>query len=292
MAKRKPAKPKSTNTGSLIPETAATPLRFETVSNAERQDSEKEETHNNQDKDEGQKSNTPQNIDTDANGNEGNVTSPGDVVASPPLVVSVEGLPAVRARPGETRNVAWERIRQEARTAGLPRGQGPGSAYEYATKAVEQLFQPPEPIDEPEPVAVEPEPIVVEEPAPVVEPPAVEPVPASDSSEGLAGLGDIPADWPSLPDNAALPVEVQWVQANRVRVRAGNAVDLSRARTPAPSAAALAWLETAILFPSKWADITAKATSSQVDEAEHTRRERLALSAVGELLSTMADATT
>ena len=34
----------------------------------------------------------------------------------------------------------------------------------------------------------------------------------------IQGLGDIPADWPELPDNASLAVEVGWVQANRLRI--------------------------------------------------------------------------
>ena len=34
----------------------------------------------------------------------------------------------------------------------------------------------------------------------------------------IQGLGDIPASWPDLPDNASLAVEVGWVQANRLRI--------------------------------------------------------------------------
>ena len=109
-------------------------------------------------------------------------------------------------------------------------------------------------------------------------------------SAGLSGLGDIPADWPDLPDNAQLATEVQWVQANRVRVRQGDSVDLSKARSPAPSWSALSWLETAILFPSKWADITARATATQADERESVRRERVSIEEVRSLLAEMLEA--
>jgi len=87
-------------------------------------------------------------------------------------------------------------------------------------------------------------------------------MPASDSQTEPAhpgrvtGLGDLPADWPTLPANASLQAEVSWVTANRLRVRAGEGVDLSRALSPAPSHAALSWLETSILFPAKFADIS------------------------------------
>lgn len=211
---------------------------------------------------------TKKSIDADRKDNEGHVIQAADGDGA-----TKDGAALVaRARSGETKSACWERLRKEARLAGLPRGQGAGTAYEWATIEADRLFPP---VSEPEPVAEIPEP-----PADPLEP---EP-PATD---GLAGLSEIPGDWPDLPDNAALPTEVQWVQANRVRVRDGNRVDLSRARTPAPSYATLSWLETAILFPAKWADIVAKATSQQQDEREHTRRERLAIESVGGLLGDM-----
>jgi len=205
-------------------------------------------------------------------GEEGNVTPAADGADGGPAV----DLPEPYAREGETRAKCWERIRQEARTAGLPRGQGPGTAYEYATQAVEQLFQP-EPV---EPAPVEPEPTPE---APATTPP--EPV-----EEGLSGLGDIPGDWPELPPNAALPAEVQWVQSNRLRVRQGDVVDLSRALSPAPSHAALAWLETSILYGAKWADLVARATAHAEDERESVRREKLAIEEVRGLLAEMIEA--
>ena len=72
----------------------------------------------------------------------------------------------------------------------------------------------------------------------------------------VQGLSEIPTGWQPLPANASLQAEISWVTANRLRVRDGNKVDLSRALSPAPSYSALSWLETSILFPSKFADIS------------------------------------
>ena len=102
---------------------------------------------------------------------------------------------------------------------------------------------------------------------------------ATDSQSELAhggrvtGLSDIPASWPEMPANSSLQNEVSWVQANRLRVVDGNTVILSRSLSPAPSHAALGWLETSILFPAKFADVAVKATQGQADDQEATRRE-------------------
>ena len=120
-------------------------------------------------------------------------------------------------------------------------------------------------------------------------------MPASDSQTEPAhpgrvtGLGDLPDDWPQLPANASLQVEVSWVTANRLRVRDGNGVDLPRALGPAPSHSALSWLETALLFPSKFADVAVKVTSTQEDEREHVRREKLAIQEIRDLLAEMVE---
>lgn len=106
---------------------------------------------------------------------------------------------------------------------------------------------------------------------------------------GIDGLSEIPAGWPQLPANAALPSEIAWVNANRLRVRDGNCVDLSRALSPAPSYSALSWLETSILFPSKFADISVKATAQQDDESEQIRREKMAIEEIRSLLKEMLD---
>lgn len=107
-------------------------------------------------------------------------------------------------------------------------------------------------------------------------------------SGGVSGLGDIPAGWPSLPANASLQAEVGWVQANRLRIVEGDKVILSRALGPAPSHAALGWLETSIRAYSKWCDIAARAASSQADEQEHVRRERLAVEEITALVAEMS----
>ena len=105
----------------------------------------------------------------------------------------------------------------------------------------------------------------------------------------VQGLSEIPAGWPQLPANAALASEIAWVSANRLRVRDGIGVDLSRALSPAPSYAALSWLETSILFPSKFADISVKATAQQDDEREHVRREKMAIEEIRALLAEMLE---
>ena len=163
-----------------------------------------------------------------------------------------------------------DQVRAECTAAGMTRA----AARDHAWIRAIAEFPPPgvEPVFE-EPAAPQPE-IAAPEP----------------ESSGLVGLGDIPADWPDLPDNAALATEVSWVQANRVRVRVGDSVDLSKARSPAPSWATLSWLETSVLFPSKWADITAKATSTQADERESVRRERVSIEEARGLLAEMLEA--
>ena len=205
---------------------------------------------------------------------------------------SVHGnLPLARVRDGETRKQCWERLRQEGRTAGMNRRQ----AISYAGVTVDQVwFPPPEPEVELEAVE-EPEPIPVEEPEFTPEPEGVFPAaPASvvlpiPSDQGVEGLGTLPEAWGSLPANASLQVEISWVSANRLRVRDGTGVDLSRALSPAPSYSALSWLETSILFPSKFADISVKATANQDDEKEAIRREKLSIEEIRGLLAEMLD---
>ncbi len=107
--------------------------------------------------------------------------------------------------------------------------------------------------------------------------------------QGVPGLGDLPADWGILPANASLQVEISWVSANRLRVRDGSGVDLSKALSPAPSYSALSWLETSILFPSKFADISVKATANQDDEREAVRREKLSIEEIRGLLAEMLE---
>ncbi len=201
-------------------------------------------------------------------------------------------LPSSRAErlPGEGRNGCWERLRKMARSAGMPRGQGPGTAYQWANDQVDRLFSKPEPVEEPpaDPVA---EPILqpLQNPPQTADTIAVATAPAKDDGS-VSGLSELPDHWPELPANAQLQVEIAWVTANRLRVRDGTGVNLSKALSPAPSYAALSWLETSILFPAKFADISVKATAQQDDEREFSKREKMAIEEIRSILSEMLEA--
>jgi hypothetical protein len=196
-----------------------------------------------------------------------------------------------RARDGETKSQCWERLRREGRASGMTRK----GAIAYASGVIESLFPPP-----PEPIAEPIESTIVDKPEPetstivdVLEPaedPAVSTiVDKIPVDQGVSGLGELPESWGTLPANAQLQVEIAWVSANRLRVRSGHGVDLSRALSPAPSYSALSWLETSILFPSKFADISVKATAQQDDEREHIRREKMAIEEIRSLLAEMLE---
>ena len=176
----------------------------------------------------------------------------------------------------KARGKRWEQVRREARGQGSTRR----AAIARANEVCDAEF--------PEFAAEYPAP---PEPEPAPDPPA-EP-PAEDAGH-VRGLGDIPADWPSLPPNASLAAEVQWVQSSRIDVveatAGGYRIHLDRADRPVPSKAALGWLETAVLFPAKFADVAVKATQHQEDEREHARRERLAIDEVEALLAEMLEA--
>ena len=108
----------------------------------------------------------------------------------------------------------------------------------------------------------------------------------------IQGLGTIPEDWSELPANSSLAAEVAWVQANRLRIVEENPgratiVRLGRALSPAPSWAALGWLETSIRSYAKYVDVAAKATASEDGEAEVWRHERRAIEDVAALLDEM-----
>lgn len=222
---------------------------------------------------------TPHVKETTAGDKAGDVSLDG---AEPewPQESAVAPVPSRARMPGESRPSYWESMRKTARAAGLPRGQGPGSAYEWATLQAEREYAAER--EELEPV--EGSPPVEESPPEAIDPPAAAPVPAD---QGVLGLGDLPPGWPALPANASLQVEISWVSANRLRVRDGTGVDLSRALSPAPSYSALSWLETSILFPSKFADISVKATANQDEEKEHVRREKLAIEEIRGILGEM-----
>ena len=178
----------------------------------------------------------------------------------------------------------------------MPRGQGPGTAYNWALEQTNILFAKPAedlppPVPVPDPVVVDEEPEQTSTIVDKSDPTPVE-VAAStivDKSDGVAGLGEIPESWPKLPANAPLSVEIAWVSANRLLVRSGKGVDLSRSLSPAPSYSALSWLETAILFPSKFADTLVKAPAQDEDEKEFVRREKLAIEEIRSILKEMLD---
>jgi hypothetical protein len=113
--------------------------------------------------------------------------------------------------------------------------------------------------------------------------------PSAAADPVVSGLCDLPEDWPELAANASLQLEISWVTANRLRVRDGNGVNLSRALSPAPSYSALSWLETSILFPAKFADISVRATQGQEDEREGIRREKLAIEEIRGRLAEMLE---
>jgi len=82
------------------------------------------------------------------------------------------------------------------------------------------------------------------------------------------------------------------VQANRLRLveeRPGKAtlVRLDHSMAPAPSWAALGWLETSIRSYAKFVDVAAKVSGSDDGEAEVWRRERMAIEEVRALLEEM-----
>ena len=64
-------------------------------------------------------------------------------------------------------------------------------------------------------------------------------------------------------------------------------VHLDRAGAPAPSHAALGWLETSIRSYAKYVDVVARSLSTHVDEDEHVRREKLAIEDMRALLAEM-----
>ncbi|MCR9294276.1 MAG: hypothetical protein NXI32_16280 [bacterium] len=110
----------------------------------------------------------------------------------------------------------------------------------------------------------------------------------------VTGLGEIPDHWPPLPSNATLASEIQWVQASRIDVveelpSGAVRVHLDRADRPAPSKAALGWLETSSRAYAKYCDIAAKATNQPDNEREHVRREKMAIEEVRSLLAEMLE---
>jgi hypothetical protein len=121
-------------------------------------------------------------------------------------------------------------------------------------------------------------------------------LPGLTDAGAIQGLAEIPEGWPTLPANASLGSELGWVQANRLRIveeRPGRAtsVKLGQALSPAPSWAALGWLETSVRSYAKFVDVAAKAASGgDDDEGAVLRRERKSVDEVRALLDEMKQA--
>lgn len=118
--------------------------------------------------------------------------------------------------------------------------------------------------------------------------------PSADSGQ-IVGLSEIPSAWPELPANAALNTEIGWVTANRLRIvdeRPGKAtrVSLAQAISPAPSWAALGWLETSIRSYAKFVDVAAKVSGTESDEGAVLKAERRSVDEVRALLAEMNEA--
>lgn len=173
-----------------------------------------------------------------------------------------------------------DEVRRECLAAGMRRHE----ALERSWEVVLAEFPPPgvEPAEAtppPKPLEAQPQ------------PEADLPPEAADPESGrLVGLADIPPSWPALPPNAPLQSEIQWVQAVRIDVveqlqAGGYRIRLQRADSPAPSKAALSWLETAVLFPAKFADVAVKTTAALEDDRERVRRERRSIEEVRAILA-------
>ena len=112
----------------------------------------------------------------------------------------------------------------------------------------------------------------------------------------VRGLGDLPAEWPELPDNASIQAELSWVQSQRLRVVSDGAageptvVRLARARVAPPSTATLGWLETSIRHHAKSIDVCARSLQGEQDEVEHVKRERMSIEEIRGILAEMMEA--
>ena len=172
-----------------------------------------------------------------------------------------------------------ETVRMECLQKGLSRKDARAHAWSAAIAAFPPLGGTQQPVEIPLP----------DDPA------ATSAAAADDADATPRGLYDLPASWPALPANASLAADIAWVQSNRLAVveeRPGSGptrVHLDRAHEPAPSRAALGWLETSVRSYAKYVDVAARAASAQVDEQEGVRRERMAIDAIRALLDEMSE---
>ena len=173
-----------------------------------------------------------------------------------------------------------EIVRLECQARGMTRP----DALQHSWDATMAAFPP-----KGESPGVIPIPITSKPPEPTPEPAE----PDVDASGPPRGLYDLPSDWPALPANASLAADIAWVQSNRLAVveEQGTGpvrVHLDRSHEPAPSRAALGWLETSVRSYAKYVEIASKAATTQGDEAEGVRRERMALDDIRALLDEMS----
>ena len=162
------------------------------------------------------------------------------------------------------------------------KGMSPAAAKAYAYEELDRLY-PPKGVE----AAAKRQPPAVLNGSNSVSPDA-----ASTSERGVKGLSDIPPAWGDLPASASLAADIGWVQANRLLVTEEKAngsivVNLSKARTSAPSWSALSWLETSIRSYAKFVEVAAKQASSGEDEAQFVRRERMQIEEIRALLREM-----
>jgi len=205
-------------------------------------------------------------------------------------------------REGRERQVAQfrQQVRDECRARGLSREEADKAAWAEAERNFPPL--PPSnpsaapafevrPPDGSTPAQVAAECGEIDRTFPPMAPTAM-PVSEQADSGRVQGLGEIPPGWPPLPANASLAAEIGCVQANRLSVveeRPGGAtiVRLERAHEPAPSRAAIGWLETAIRSYAKFVEVAAKATATAADEQVQVKRERMAIDEIRTLLAEM-----
>jgi len=169
-----------------------------------------------------------------------------------------------------------ETKKNELIKAAKRQGMDKPSAQAAAYHEIDRLYPPLPPPEPPPP------------PPPPPEPPA-----PTDAGQ-VRGLGTIPSEWPTLPANASLQAEIGWVQANRLSIvqdspSGGTIVHLEHALSPAPSHAALGWLETSIRSYAKYVDVAAKAMSSTITEHEQVQRERHSIEEIRAVLQQMLD---
>ena len=97
-----------------------------------------------------------------------------------------------------------------------------------------------------------------------------------------------------MPANTSISTEIGWVQANRLRIveeRPGKAtlIHLHQSMSPAPSWAALGWLETSVRSYAKFVVVAAKVSGSSDDESAVMCRERKAIEDVRSVLEDMLE---